>query len=117
MRFPGSVSFLAALMIFSIPSASTQAHEITANDVLTWCTSPDGSELALACASYMTGFVHALGVEAAMSKPAGVCLPSNFTPGEAQDIFVRTLQTYPKMKTGLPQTALWAALARQFPCP
>jgi hypothetical protein len=117
MRLHGAVRLFAVLIMLLIPSVSTQAREITAKDMLAWCTSPDGSDTALACTSYMSGFIHALSVEATMSKPAGICLPPKFTPAEAQDIFVRTLHTYPKMKNGLLETALWAALAHQFPCP
>ena len=117
MRFWGSTAIFAALIILVVPPVTADAHDITAGEMSAWCTSPSGSDPRLVCDSYTKGFVDAVSADVAMSKPAGICLPPQFTAAEAEDVFVRMVRTYPKMESGTPQTVLWAALSHQYPCP
>src|SRR6266852_5497740 len=127
LKFPIVLTFLLMPCFTSMP---LRADELTAGELLSFCTSTD-QVTSTACRFYVLGVVQGVGIgdsaymdatpKLVEKKKTIFCLPDN-TP-ESQmvtivtDSMIKVFAAYPNNKR-LPATgAILAAMFQKFPCP
>lgn len=119
MGFTRAVCVAAATGAFLLagPVSSAEVSELgTGNGVYALCTSSRSGD-AIACMSFLEGFVRGAGASSMESKTAHhFCIPETATVGQLRDYVVSELRKFPQIRHLDSRALLMVALMRGFPC-
>jgi hypothetical protein len=110
---------LTSLLVFTLSIVVARANtSVTGETLFKWCTSEPQSIENGYCDLYIAGFVQGANIS---NGKDNICLPAEFTPAEAREVFIRTVRSLkePQSKFLLSQRldeALGATLGMTFRC-
>lgn len=111
MRKPLIYVFFIYLSIVSNQNHSLAAY-MTGNDLYKYCKA-ETSGLKSLCAGFVSGVSDAFTM---MSDGKGICVPKRVTVNQLIDIVVNYLEDNPGKRHHEASTAIFVALATEFPC-
>jgi hypothetical protein len=104
------------LMLFA--AARADADELTAQQLLLYCSEKSASPADISCTAYVSGFAEGLLIGKLMSEGGlGFCPPQDLSALQVRLIVENWMRQHPKALNEPARKAAMAALFTAYPCP